>query len=111
MALFDACVDLNPHQIDAAAFALRNPLSNGVLFTTTPLQNSLLELFGRATVLDDRIFGDVNGFRSQFAANGSDINAPRERLEHFSQRTVRRQTVEYIRATPAERIRMVTRWN
>lgn len=31
MALFDACVDLNPHQIDAAAFALRNPVSNGVL--------------------------------------------------------------------------------
>src|SRR5947209_6049399 len=31
MALFDACVDLNPHQIDAAAFSLRNPLSKGVL--------------------------------------------------------------------------------
>lgn len=31
LALFDACVDLNPHQIDAAAFALRNPLSKGVL--------------------------------------------------------------------------------
>jgi hypothetical protein len=30
-ALFDACVDLNPHQIDAAAFALRSPLSKGVL--------------------------------------------------------------------------------
>ncbi len=31
MALFDASVDLNPHQIDAAAFALRSPLSKGVL--------------------------------------------------------------------------------
>lgn len=31
MALFDACVDLNPHQIDAATFALRKPLSKGVL--------------------------------------------------------------------------------
>src|ERR1035438_6889898 len=31
MALFDACVDLNPHQIDAAAFALRSPLTKGVL--------------------------------------------------------------------------------
>jgi hypothetical protein len=29
MALFDACVDLNPHQIEAALFALRSPLSNG----------------------------------------------------------------------------------
>lgn len=31
MALFDACVDLNPHQIEAAMFALRSPLSKGVL--------------------------------------------------------------------------------
>ncbi len=31
-SLFDACVDLNPHQIDAALFAFRSPLSLGVLF-------------------------------------------------------------------------------
>lgn len=31
MSLFDASVDLNPHQIDAALFALKSPLSNGVL--------------------------------------------------------------------------------
>ena len=30
-SLFDACVDLNPHQIEAALFALRSPLSKGVL--------------------------------------------------------------------------------
>jgi superfamily II DNA/RNA helicase len=232
MALFDACVDLNPHQIDAAAFALRNPLSKGVLLadevglgktieaglvlcqywaerkrrlliicpaslrkqwsleleekfnipntildartfrqaqangnpnpfssdrvvvtslnfastmrgeiravpfdlvvideahklrnayrpsnkmgqnikwavedrrklllTATPLQNSLLELFGLATVLDDMIFGDVDAFRSQYAASGSDTKALRERLQHFCQRTLRRQVIEYIQYT------------
>lgn len=31
MALFDACVDLNPHQIEAALFAVRSPLSKGVI--------------------------------------------------------------------------------
>lgn len=31
MSLFDASVDLNPHQIDAALFALKSPISNGVL--------------------------------------------------------------------------------
>lgn len=31
MALFDACVDLNPHQIEAALFALRSPLAKGVV--------------------------------------------------------------------------------
>ncbi len=232
MALFDACVDLNPHQIDAAAFALRNPLSKGVLLadevglgktieaglvlcqqwaerkrrllvicpaslrkqwsleleekfnipntildartyrqaqangnpnpfstdrvvvtslnfastmraeiravpfdlvvideahklrnayrpsnkmgqnikwaleerrklllTATPLQNSLLELFGLATVLDDMIFGDLNSFRSQYAANGSDTKALRDRLQYFCQRTLRRQVIEYIQYT------------
>jgi SNF2-related domain/Helicase conserved C-terminal domain len=232
MALFDACVDLNPHQIDAAAFALRNPLSKGVLLadevglgktieaglvlcqywaerkrrllvicpaslrkqwsleleekfnlpnvildartyrqaqangnpnpfstdkvvvtslnfastmraeiravafdlvvideahklrnayrpsnkmgqnikwaveerrklllTATPLQNSLLELFGLATVLDDLIFGDVNSFRAQYTTGASDTKALRDRLQHFCQRTLRRQVVEYIQYT------------
>ena len=31
MALFDAAVDLNPHQIESALFALQSPLSKGVI--------------------------------------------------------------------------------
>jgi hypothetical protein len=31
MSLFDAAVDLNPHQIEAALFALQSPLSMGVI--------------------------------------------------------------------------------
>src|SRR4051812_18990947 len=31
MSLFDAAVDLNPHQIEAALFALESPLSKGVV--------------------------------------------------------------------------------
>ncbi len=31
MSLFDASVDLNPHQIEAAMFALQSPLSEGVV--------------------------------------------------------------------------------
>ena len=30
-SLFDACVDLNPHQIEAALFAIRSPVSKGAL--------------------------------------------------------------------------------
>ena len=33
-ALFDASVDLNPHQIEAALFALQSPLSNGTIIVT-----------------------------------------------------------------------------
>jgi adenine-specific DNA-methyltransferase len=31
-SIANARVDLNPHQIDAALFALRSPLSNGTIF-------------------------------------------------------------------------------
>ncbi|MDR4498262.1 MAG: SNF2-related protein [Candidatus Scalindua sp.] len=30
-SLFDAAVDMNPHQIEAALFALKSPLSKGVV--------------------------------------------------------------------------------
>ena len=30
-SLFDACVDLNPHQIEAALFAIRSPISKGAI--------------------------------------------------------------------------------
>ena len=30
-SLFDACVDLNPHQIEAVMFALQSPLSDGMI--------------------------------------------------------------------------------
>ena len=32
-SLFDAKIDLNPHQIEAALFALKNPLNKGVLMS------------------------------------------------------------------------------
>lgn len=31
MGIFNASVDLNPHQIDAALFALRSPVTKGVI--------------------------------------------------------------------------------
>ena len=33
-----------------------------LLLTATPLQNSLLELYGLSTLIDERLFGDVNSF-------------------------------------------------
>ena len=114
-ALVDAKVDLNPHQIEAALFAFRSPLSRGALLAdevglgktieaglvlsqkwaerkrriliitavqrycqhpqngpqghaqTAPYghtpQNSLLELFGLVSVIDQHAFGDLKSFR------------------------------------------------
>jgi hypothetical protein len=70
-----------------------------LLLTATPLQNSLLELYGLSTLIDDRLFGDVNAFRAQYASAGSDLGALRTRLGSFCKRTLRNQVTEYIRYT------------
>ena len=75
-----------------------------LLLTATPLQNSLLELFGLSTLIDEHLFGDVNGFRSQFTGPGASLNALRQRLAPFCKRTLRNQVTEYIRYTERKAI-------
>jgi len=70
-----------------------------LLLTATPLQNSLLELYGLSTLIDEHLFGDVNSFRSQYASAGSNLEALRQRLASFCKRTLRNQVTEYIRYT------------
>ncbi|WP_459943266.1 SNF2-related protein, partial [Deferrisoma palaeochoriense] len=70
-----------------------------LLLTATPLQNSLLELYGLSTLIDENLFGDVSAFRAQYAGAGSDLGALRARLAPFCKRTLRKQVTEYIRYT------------
>ncbi len=73
--------------------------SRKLLLTATPLQNSLLELYGLSSLIDDRIFGDLNSFKSQYASAGSDLDALRGRMSSFCKRTLRRDVLEYVRYT------------
>ncbi|MEI6336461.1 MAG: SNF2-related protein [Methylococcaceae bacterium] len=70
-----------------------------LLLTATPLQNSLLELYGLSTLIDEHLFGDVNAFRSQYVSQGGDMEGLRQRLSGFCRRTLRNQVTEYIRYT------------
>lgn len=70
-----------------------------LLLTATPLQNSLMELYGLASVIDDHLFGDAASFRDQFAraADEGERNSElRSRLQPVCIRTLRKQVVEYI---------------
>jgi superfamily II DNA or RNA helicase len=68
-----------------------------VLLTATPLQNSLLELYGLVSILDDYVFGDVKSFRAQFVRpNDAEFRALKERLAGICKRTLRRQVLEYV---------------
>lgn len=73
--------------------------SRKALVTATPLQNSLLELYGLSTIIDDRIFGDLPSFRTQYVNVGGDLKELRDRLQSFCTRTLRRQVLEYIKYT------------
>jgi hypothetical protein len=80
--------------------ALKSALApfDKLLLTATPLQNSLLELFGLVSIIDEHIFGDIKSFRSQFSRldTEADFKSLRERLKPICQRTLRRQVLEYI---------------
>lgn len=72
-----------------------------VLLTATPLQNSLMELYGLISFVDPHLFGDEDSFRSQFAsrpgaATTGQLQDLRSRIRPVCQRTLRRQVTEYV---------------
>ena len=72
-----------------------------VLLTATPLQNSLLELYGLVSFIDDRVFGDLDSFRSQFGQLGKTqtFAALRSRLSPLCKRTLRRDVQPFVQYT------------
>ncbi len=72
-----------------------------VLLTATPLQNSLLELYGLVSIIDDFAFGDFKSYRARFSRLGdeTDFSELKERLKPLCKRTLRRQVLEYVKYT------------
>ena len=87
-----------------------------ILLTATPLQNSLLELYGLVSIIDDHVFGDLKSFKANYARvsreqdiyeNELGLVEPkqemfvdlRNRLKSVCIRTLRRQVLEYINYT------------
>ncbi len=75
--------------------------SQKVLLTATPLQNSLLELYGLVSIIDDYAFGDIKSFKSQYSRlqDEMEFDDLKERLQPICKRTLRRQVLEYINYT------------
>ena len=95
---------------------------NKLLLTATPLQNSLLELFGLISFIDEHVFGDLQSFREQFANLKQEPGVPtlvgrltpgvgiqivqttearlfdtlKARLKPVCHRTLRRQVTAYV---------------
>ncbi len=87
-----------------------------ILLTATPLQNSLLELYGLVSIIDEHVFGDLKSYKANYAQvsreqdiyeNELGLVEPkqemffdlRSRLQNVCIRTLRRQVLEYIKFT------------
>ena len=69
-----------------------------LLLTATPFQNSLMELYGLTSIIDDRLFGSEKTFRKQYGS-GENLKELRQRIEKLYTRTLRRDVKEYINYT------------
>jgi hypothetical protein len=76
MALFDAAVDLTPHQIEFALFALQSPLSKGVILADEVGLGKTIEAgivlcqFWRSASAG-YVTGDLPGFHPQAVGSGT----------------------------------------
>ena len=87
-----------PSNVIANTLKLALAGKHKLLLTATPLQNSLLELFGLVSFIDEHTFGDLKSFREQFANLEQErvFQTLKARLKPVCHRTLRRQVTAYI---------------
>jgi superfamily II DNA or RNA helicase len=86
-----------PSNVIANTLKLALAHRDKLLLTATPLQNSLLELFGLVSFIDEHTFGDLKSFREQFTnLNQQVFQTLKDRLKPICHRTLRRQVTAYI---------------
>jgi superfamily II DNA or RNA helicase len=90
-----------PSNVIANTLKLALAGKHKLLLTATPLQNSLLELFGLVSFVDEHTFGDLGSFREQFAnlSQQQVFQTLKARLKPVCHRTLRRQVLPYIKYT------------
>ena len=88
-------------QLNAVAKAFQK--DKKILLTATPLQNSLKELYGLISIIDNQFFSSQATFSDQYnaistkdAANYGELKARVQRITH---RTLRNQVTEYVNYT------------
>lgn len=75
--------------------ALAGPFK--VLLTATPLQNSLLELYGLVSIVDDLVFGDEFAFKANYMGRGAGSSGMlmlKERLRSVLRRSLRKTVLD-----------------
>ncbi|MBX3119124.1 MAG: DEAD/DEAH box helicase [Fimbriimonadaceae bacterium] len=86
----------------AIRFAVEEPRK--ILLTATPLQNSIMELFGMSSIIDEYMFGEPSVFRSLYGGADADLSDLKTRLRGFCKRTLRKDVLEYVQYTNRQAI-------
>lgn len=84
------------------AKSIKNALEHApkILLTATPLQNSLLELYGLVSVIDPLYFGSLASFKQAYTQLSEEAFLElRKRLAPVCKRTLRKDVLEYIKYT------------
>lgn len=80
------------------AKALKDALTGTfkLLLTATPLQNSLMELYGLVSIVDDKLFGDEASFKTTYGGrpDPATLLILRDRLKPICRRTLRKDVQE-----------------
>jgi SNF2 family DNA or RNA helicase len=108
-ASFDLCVIDEAHKLrnvwtgkNVISTDIKTALINTkkILLTATPIQNNVMDLYGLTTLIDDNIFSDHQLFKEKYFKNYSDnLIELKDRLDKFTQRTLREQVKPYIKFT------------
>ena len=86
----------------AIRFAVGDPRK--ILLTATPLQNSLMELYGMSSIIDEYMFGEPSVFCTLYGGPDADLNDLKSRLKGFCKRTLRKDVLEYVQYTKRQAI-------
>lgn len=85
-----------------------------LLLTATPLQNSLLELFGLMNFVDPYSFADIESFKEQYnpqTVTERDLVDLRKRIQPFFHRTLRKQVASDIKYTQRKPLTQEYEWS
>lgn len=85
------------------AIAIKNAVApfRKVLLTATPLQNTLMELYGLVSIIDEYAFADLVSYKAKYSRLTQEIDFAdlKARLRPICKRTLRKQVLEYVKYT------------
>ena len=98
VAVFEEAHRLSNHESKTAA-TLKNAVGNAykLLLTATPMQNSIMDLYGLIHFIDDELLGDSDEFYKQYFRKPQNYHELSSRVSRYVFRTLRSQVESYVK--------------